>query len=118
MRNAYSYIDPDYTYTDPQTGVMRNKENINDAKILTDYESFKSAERMEELQLKPIKIKNSDALFTIHKHLFALEHGWTLNLNPADNVDVYERYMSGTIDGDVEKLAVLILELLKEVGNE
>jgi hypothetical protein len=31
-----------------------------------------------------------------------------------NDIDVYERYMSGTIDGDVEKLTALILELLQE----
>ena len=36
-----------------------------------------------------------------------------LNLNPPDNVDVYNRYMAGTIDGDVEKLSALIADLLK-----
>jgi len=43
----------------------------------------------------------------------ALEKGYTLNLNPPDNADVYERYMSGTIEGDVGKLAGLIAELLE-----
>jgi cell filamentation protein len=47
----------------------------------------------------------------------ALEKGYTLNLNPPDNADVYERYMSGTIDGDVDKLAGLIGELLDK-GEE
>jgi cell filamentation protein len=42
----------------------------------------------------------------------ALEKGYSLNLNPPDNTDVYERYMSGTIEGDVDKLAGLIGELL------
>ncbi|MDR2592844.1 MAG: Fic family protein [Chitinispirillales bacterium] len=46
--------------------------------------------------------------------LLALEKGYTLNLNPSDNIDVYERYMSGTIDGDVVGLAAMILELLKD----
>jgi cell filamentation protein len=45
--------------------------------------------------------------------LLALEKGWNLNLNPPDNTDVYNRYMSGTINGDVEKLSVLISDLLK-----
>jgi cell filamentation protein len=44
--------------------------------------------------------------------LLALEKGLSLNLNPPDNADIYERYMSGTIDGDVEKLSQLILELI------
>jgi cell filamentation protein len=44
--------------------------------------------------------------------LLALEKGYTLNLNPPDNQEVYSRYMSGTIESDVKKLTALILELL------
>jgi cell filamentation protein len=44
--------------------------------------------------------------------VLAMEKGYTLNLNPPDNTDIYERYMTGTIDGDVEKLALLITELI------
>jgi cell filamentation protein len=197
MKNDYKYIDPDYTYTDPRTGILWNKEDIEDYKLLVNYESFKCSERLEELKANPIKIKDSSALFVIHKHLFqdvytwagkkrtveiskggkqffpldhfdtalmyidnlilefseldkkdkqklgykladildtinelhpfregngrtqrellrslAIESGLILNLNPPDNTDVYERYMSGTIESDVEGLAGLILELL------
>jgi cell filamentation protein len=44
--------------------------------------------------------------------LLALEKGYILNLNPSDSLDVYERYMSGTVDGDVGMLGTLILELM------
>jgi cell filamentation protein len=44
--------------------------------------------------------------------LLALEKGYALNLNPPENAGVYEQYMSGTIEGDVEKLQSLIFELL------
>jgi cell filamentation protein len=44
--------------------------------------------------------------------LLALERNLILNLNPPDNADIYERYMSGTIRGDVEELSMLILELI------
>ena len=43
----------------------------------------------------------------------ALQKGYVLNLNPPDDADVYERYMAGTVRGDVKILADLILELLK-----
>jgi cell filamentation protein len=66
MKDEYKYIDPDYTYSDPETGILRN----------------------------------------------FLGKGYALNLNPPDNSEIYERYMSGTIDSDVEKLTALILELL------
>ena len=45
--------------------------------------------------------------------LLALEKDWTLELTPADNTDVYEKYMDGTINGDVEKLTELIFECMK-----
>ncbi len=34
MSNSYNYIDPDYTYTDPKTGVLRNLEHISDKNLL------------------------------------------------------------------------------------
>jgi cell filamentation protein len=42
--------------------------------------------------------------------LLALEKGLTLNLNPPDNKDVYDKYMKGTIEGDLKILTELILE--------
>ena len=44
--------------------------------------------------------------------LLALEKDLTLNLNPPDNLSVYERYMKGTIDSDVKTLTKLIFELI------
>ena len=43
--------------------------------------------------------------------LLAMEKNLSLNLNPPDNADIYERYMSGTINGNVEQLTALILEI-------
>ena len=199
MRNNYEYIDPDYTYTDPKTGVMRNNANIADTEELLFFESAAVVKRLKELEAKPITIHNAETLLYIHRYLFqdvyewagqkrtveiskqgkpffitayfdkgfayvdsliteyrkidpsdktglarhlanlldsinylhpfregngrtqreflrtlALEKGYILNLNPPDNADVYERYMSGTIDGDVDKLAELIGELLEK----
>ena len=197
MKNDYQYIDPDYAFTDPETGVLRNRENINDAHLLHVFESMKVSTRLEELQANPIKIKNASSLLDIHKHLFqdiyswaghvrtveiskggkpffplshfrnaflfidsliaeyrmidkkekallahklaeildnvnylhpfregngraqreflrllAREKGILLSLNPPDNVNIYERYMSGTIAGNVEQLAALILKIV------
>lgn len=47
--------------------------------------------------------------------LLALQKGYVLDLNPLDNQSVYDRYMSGTVGGDVEQLADLINELLKDL---
>ena len=46
--------------------------------------------------------------------LLALEKGLSLNLNPADNANVYERYMQGTIKSDVKILTDLIIELINQ----
>ncbi|MDR1096032.1 MAG: Fic family protein [Spirochaetaceae bacterium] len=201
--NDYAYIDPDYTYSYPQTGILRNKENIERGDLLLAFESFKCSQRLEELRKKPVRVKNSASLLDIHKYLFqdvytwagqkrtveiskdgkqffpvshfdtafvyidslvseynaidkkdkaglaaklaaildtvnylhpfregngrtqrefirvlALEKDYTLNLNPPDNLEVYSRYMSGTIESDVEKLTTLIGELLDYPRSE
>jgi cell filamentation protein len=67
MKNDYRYIDPDYTYTDPETELLRNKENINNAELLIAFESLKCSERLEELSVSPIKIKDSTTLPAIHR---------------------------------------------------
>jgi len=199
MPNQYLYIDPDYTYTDPETGVLRNLANVTDFDTLVLVESGAVTKRIAELQENHFKIKSSSTLLDIHKHLFqdiyswagkirmveiskggkpffplshfhnafrfidsliaeyrkidrkdkarlthklaeildninylhpfregngrtqreflrllAKEKGLSLNLNPPDNADIYERYMSGTITGNVEQLATLILEIVSQ----
>ena len=199
MRNDYQYIDPDYIYTDPKTGVLRNLGDITDHDALTFAETAATTKRANELKEQPIRITDSNSLFTIHHHLFqdlydwagkrrtveiskngkqffplshfenalkfidsllleykhvsrndksnlsrklaevldavnylhpfrdgngrtqreflrllAMEKGWKLNLTPPDNADVYEKYMTGTINGDVEALTKLIFERLSE----
>jgi len=198
MPNQYSYIDPDYIYTDSKTGVLRNLANVTNSATLLLVESGAVAKRLAELQIYPVKIENSATLFEIHKYLFqdiyswagnvrtveiskggkpffplshfrnafmfidtliseyrkiskkdkqqlshklaeildninylhpfregngrtqrefmrllALEKGLFLNLNPPNDGNVYERYMSGTITGDVKQLTELILEIIK-----
>lgn len=50
--------------------------------------------------------------------LLALEKGFTLNLNPLDNLSVYERYMYGTVNSNVNMLTDLIFELINDNNNE
>ena len=202
MKTSYKYVDPDNRYTDPATGVLRNKANISDEELLLNFESLHVAKRTEELQSGHIKIVNSSSLLEIHKHLFQDVYEWagqvrtveiskggrpffplsrfstafahidtliaefqgiptadkqriakklaeildsvnylhpfregngraqrefvrllafgkgiSLNLNPPDSVDVYERYMNGTINGDVNVLTKLILELMQRTES-
>jgi cell filamentation protein len=199
MRNDYEYLDLDYIYTDPKTGLLRNKEDIDDRKLLMVFEQLKCSARLEELLEHPIMPRDSGSLLEIHNYLFqdtyqwagqlrkveiskdgkqffprshfdsalayidklivdfrqmdssnksgisgklaeildsvnylhpfregngrtqreflrvlALEKGYELNLNPADNSGIYERYMTGTIEGDVDKLGKLICEIISE----
>lgn len=44
--------------------------------------------------------------------VLALEKGLILNLNPPNNKSVYDRYMKGTIDSDLNLLTELISELI------
>ena len=197
MSNSYKYIDPDFTYTDPKTGLLRNLQDISEPDVLLFVESGAVTKRLQELDENPIKIKGIDNLCDIHKHLFqdiyawagkkrkveiskdgkqffptthfdnalryidqliaefkktlkedkrqlaeklaeildnvnylhpfregngrtqreflrllALEKDLTLNLNPPDSKNIYDRYMKGTIDSDVKTLTELIFELI------
>jgi cell filamentation protein len=51
MHNNYEYLDPDYTYTDPNTGVLRNLANITDPDGLIFFESAAVVKRAKELEL-------------------------------------------------------------------
>ena len=202
MSNSYKYIDPDYTYTDLKTGLLRNLQDITDPDVLLFVESGAITKRLQELYVNPIEVKGIDSLFEIHRQLFqdiyvwagkkriveiskdgkqffptshfdnafrhieqliaefkkiqkdnrrslaeklaeildnvnylhpfregngrtqreylrllALEKGLTLNLNPPDNKSVFERYMKGTIESDVDTLTELIFELI-DIKNE
>jgi cell filamentation protein len=79
MSNSYKYIDPDYTYTDPISGLLRNKQDITDPEILLFVESAAVTKRLQELYENPIKIEGIDSLFEIHKHLFQDIYTWAGN---------------------------------------
>jgi cell filamentation protein len=196
MQDKYEYVDPEYVYTDPKTGVLRNLAGVTDRDILTIVETGATTKRATELQENPLEIKDSSTLLDIHRHLFqdvyawagkvrtveiskngipffpvkrfnsafsfingliseyrqidckkiqplarklaeildavnylhpfregngrtqrefvrllALEKGMTLNLNHG-NTDIYKRYMTGTIEGDLDMLTILIMELI------
>ena len=76
MSNSYKYIDPDYTYTDPKTGLLRNIQNITDTDVLLFVESAAVTKRLQELYENPIKIKEIESLFEIHKQLFQDIYAW------------------------------------------
>ncbi|MDR1487824.1 MAG: Fic family protein [Deltaproteobacteria bacterium] len=199
MSETSGASSPDYDYTDPKTGVLRNLGGIADRDALTFAETAVATKRSCELKAQPIRVKDAGALFAVHRHLFqdlyewagkrrtveiskgdkqffpvshfgnalkyidgliadylridkadkaklakklaeildnvnflhpfregngraqreflkllAREKGWSLKLNPPDDAEIYERYMSGTIRGDVQALAALIFECLSK----
>ena len=76
MSNSYNYVDPDYTYIDPKTGILRNLADITDSDALLFFESGAVSKRIHELYENPIKIKEVKSLFTIHRQLFQDVYLW------------------------------------------
>ncbi len=76
MSNSYKYLDPDYTYTDPKTAILRNLQEITDPDVLLFVESGAVTKRLNQLYHEPIKIKSIQNLFEIHKHLFQDIYAW------------------------------------------
>ena len=76
MSNDYRYVDPDYVYTDPKTGVLRNLGGISDQDSLIFAETAATTKRANELKANPIKITDAGALFSIHLHLFQDVYEW------------------------------------------
>jgi cell filamentation protein len=76
MQNDYKYVDPDYVYTDPQTGVLRNLGNITGHDALTFAETGATARRANELRANPIPAASSDTLFAVHHYLFQDIYEW------------------------------------------
>lgn len=72
----YKYIDHEYLYTNKDTGVLLNKENIKDYKELIAFESLCVANRSELLRQNPIKIECGYDLLKIHKFLFQDVYDW------------------------------------------
>jgi cell filamentation protein len=72
----YQYIDPDFIYTDPHTGMLRNLAGITERDSLVFAETAATTKRAGELKTKPIKIKDSNTLFAIHRHLFQDIYDW------------------------------------------
>ena len=76
MSDSYKYVDPDYIYTDPKTGILRNLAGLTDPDALLFFESGAVAKRIQELYENPIKIKGIESLFDIHRHLFQDVYAW------------------------------------------
>lgn len=76
MYDDYKYLDSEFTYIDPKTGILKNLAGITDPDDLLFYESVVVTKRIQELYENPIKIKGIETLFEIHKHLFQDIYVW------------------------------------------
>lgn len=98
--NAFRYIDQ--LVTEFKKTPKANKKHL----------ANKLAEILDNVNyLHPFREGNGRAQREFLR-LLALEKGLTLNLNPPDNKSVYERYMKGSIESDVNTLIELIFELI------
>jgi len=98
--NAFRYID--------QLIAEFNKIPKDNKKLLAE----KLAEILDNVNyLHPFREGNGRTQREFLR-LLALEKNLTLNLNPPDNRSVYELYMKGTIESDMQTLIELIFELI------
>lgn len=109
MSKSYKYIDSDFTYVDPKSGILKNLVDINDAEDLLFFESVAVTKRISELHIKPIKIVGLESLFSIHKQLFQDIYAWagqarTVEINkdgkqffPTSNFQNGFRFIDGLI---------------------
>jgi cell filamentation protein len=98
---AYQFIDT--LITEYRSILQTNKKEL----------AHKLAEILDNVNyLHPFREGNGRTQREFFR-LLALEKGITLNLNPPDNKDIYERYMNGTVNSDVKILTALILEQIE-----
>jgi cell filamentation protein len=70
MSSSYKYLNPDYTYTDPKTGLLRNLQDISDPEVLLFVESGAVTKRLQELYKNPIKIKGVEIYLKFTSYFF------------------------------------------------
>ena len=137
MKNEhkYKYEDPDHIYTDSKTHVLLNKLNIEDDNLLTATESIMCGRRLEELAIKPIKIKSAETIQNIHGYIFQDIYEWagkvrTVQISkegtqflPTERFpegfsyinDLIEEYR--TLDDDISVLAKKLAEILDAINH-
>jgi cell filamentation protein len=92
--------------------------------LISDYRKIKKSNKTELAKKLAEILDNVNYLHPFREgngrtqreflRLLALEKGLKLNLNPPDDKNVFERYMKGTIESDVDTLTKLILDLIVE----
>lgn len=135
MSDSYKYLDPEFSYIDPQTGLLRNIQNITDSDVLLFVESSAVTKRLRELYDTTFSIKGIDSLFEIHQYLFQDIYLWagkTRNVEiskdgkqffPTSHFDNACKYIDQLIvdykklsDSDIRLLAEKLAEILDNIN--
>jgi cell filamentation protein len=104
-----SHFDNAFRYINQLISEFQKIPNNNKSLI-----AEKLAEILDNINyLHPFREGNGRAQREFLRTL-ALEKGIQLNLNPPDNKSVYDQYIQGTINSDIEMLSRLIVEQLVE----
>lgn len=96
--------------------------------LISEYRSIKKTNRTEIANKLAEILDSTNYLHPFREgngrtqreflRLLALEKEINLNLNPPDNIIVYERYMKGTIESNLIILTDLILELVDTTNDK
>ncbi len=117
MSNSYKYIDTNYTYIDPKSGLLRNLQDIKDTDVLLFVESGAVTKRLQELYEKPIKIEGIKTLFEIHKYLFQDIYDWAGRTRKVEiSKDGKQFFPTSHFDNAFKYIDQLIIEF-KEIPN-
>jgi cell filamentation protein len=117
MSNSYKYIDTNYTYIDPKSGLLRNLQDIKDPDVLLFVESGAVTKRLQELYEKPIKIEGIKTLFEIHKYLFQDIYDWAGRTRKVEiSKDGKQFFPTSHFDNAFKYIDQLIIEF-KEIPN-
>jgi cell filamentation protein len=106
----YHYDDPDFAYTYPDSSVLRNNFNIQEAALALEREYLLSAERILELSMRPISVHSMKDVRAIHRFIFQDMYTWageyrTVNISKSgkafmarQSFDTGEEYMDALIE--------------------
>ncbi len=72
----YYYENPNFAYTYPNSLVLRNKFDIQEFSLAMEKEYQLSAERILELNIKPIFVHSMKDVRAIHRFIFQDMYTW------------------------------------------
>jgi cell filamentation protein len=118
MPDSYKYVDLDYTYTDPKTGILRNLADITEPDVLLFFGSGAVAKRIQELYEKPIKIKGADSLLSIHRHLFQDVYSWAGEKRKVEISKAGKQFFPTTHFDNAFRFIDTLISEYKSISNE